>query len=366
MDRIAAADNLTIEIDDARWRLIANGADAPHVMVEAQPGQPLRYYTSFGASRRLPDTGALMADDIQRVVLGWSEQDYAWHLGLLLEAPLAQQRGSRWCEIARWPDPDTTRHADSAARAGEALASIVERPFAHIPPQPAAVPVSPAAPPAPPRPLPAPPLELDSWTLERTGSGCQLVRDPAVARGLVRRSLWYTLWIAVYIVLVITNFTSGIAPARPEFLPYLGVLSAVILAGLVIRNVYWLSVKPDRIVFDAAARTVTALRGQRERWRFDASALAGVIVSQVAEKGRRKQSLFTYGALNLQLTDGRFWFMLDMTQIEPLHEADADAPAPAEAMTVLSAGEVRTALQAAGMHIAEALGVTCWYDHRTR
>lgn len=364
MDQIAAADNLTIELDSARWRLIANGTNGveeARVLVEALPGQPVRYISGFASSRRLPDTGALAAADIQRVVLGWSEQDHAWHLGLLLEAPLAQARGSRWCEIAHWPDPDTTRHDAHATRAGSGLAQIVERPFARIAPQ--AAPPAPAPEAAP--PLPEPPLELDIWTLRRAGAALELVRAPSYARGLVRRSLWYAFWVAVYIVLIITNFTSGIAPARPEILPYVGLLAAAVLTALVVRNIYWLRTQPNRIVVDPATRSVTALRGSRQRWHLAAGVVEAVYTSQVAERARSGKTTYTYGELNLQLADGRFWFVLNLSGgLDALRDPDSDA-ASGEVVTLTPAA-VYTALQAAGAHIAAALDVPCRDDRRKR
>lgn len=359
MDRIAAADNLMIEMDEAHWRLIANGAGEARVLVEAQSGEPMRYMSGFASSRRLPKDGTLASSDIQRVVLGWSEQDAAWHLGLLLAAPLAQARGSRWCEIARWPDPDATRYDAPATRAGAGLAQIVERPFSRIAPQPEPTPAA-AAP-----PLPEPPLTLDCWTLVRTDGALALVRSPGCARGLARRSLWYGLWVVVYIVLIVTNFTSGIAPARPEFLPYLGLLAAAILTALVVRNVYWLRTQPNRIAIDPTARTITALRGRRQRWRFEASALEAVCVSQVAERGRSGGITYTYGELNLQLPGGRFWFILNMAHgIEALREPDAEALH--DDQVILTPEGVYTALQAAGLHIAAALGLPCRDDRRAR
>lgn len=362
MDRIAAADNLTIELDEARWRLIANGAGEMRVLVEALPGQPMRYISGFASSRRLPEAGALDTEDIQRVVLGWSEQDSAWHLGLLLETPLAQARGSRWCEIARWPDPDATQHDGPATRAGAGLAHIVDRPFSRIAPQAAPAP-QPEQPPAP--ALPELPLELDLWTLTRADAALTLVRAPAYARGLVRRSLWYGLWVVVYAVLIVTNYTSGIAPARPEFLPLLGLLAAVVLLALIVRNVYWLLTQPDRIVIDPAARAVTALRGRRQRWHFAAGAVEAVYVSQVADRSRSGKISYSYGELNLQLADGRFWFILSMTHsIDTLREPDADALS--SEVATLTPHDVYTPLQAAGAHIAAALDVPCRDDRRIR
>lgn len=358
MDRIAAADNLTIEMDEAHWRLIANGADETQVLVEAQPGEPMRYVSGFASSRRLPEGGALASSDIQRVVLGWSEQDAAWHLGLLLAPPLAQARGSRWCEIARWPDPDATRYAAPATRAGTGLAQMVARPFSRIAPQP-------EPPPAAALPLPALPLALERWTLAHADGALALVRAPAYARGLVRRSLWYGLWVVVYVVLIVTNFTSGIAPARPAFLPYLGLLAAVVLTGLIVRNAYWLRTQPNRIVIDPTARVITALRGKRQRWRFEASALEAVCVSQVAERSRSGGITYTYGELNLQLRGGRFWFILNMAHgIETLREPDVEALH--DDQVILTPEGVYTALQAAGLHMAAALGLPCRDDRRAR
>ena len=107
MEKISAAENITIEMEYEYWRLLQNGAEEPHVLVEARSGKPLNYIEEFASTRRLPETGSLPVNYIQRVVLGWSNVDKSWHLGLLLESELAQMRGSRWCEMAHWPDPST-------------------------------------------------------------------------------------------------------------------------------------------------------------------------------------------------------------------------------------------------------------------
>ena len=59
----------------------------------ANTGQPIKYLPVFAHKRRLPDTGRLPLDSIQRVVLGWSHEDESWHLGLLLGPELAEARG---------------------------------------------------------------------------------------------------------------------------------------------------------------------------------------------------------------------------------------------------------------------------------
>src|SRR6185369_11802124 len=134
MDRISAAGNLTIEVKPESWRLIVNGNSQERVLVEVSPGEPIRYIPTFAAKRRLPDTGKLPIENIQRVVLGWSNEDESWHLGLLLTPELASARGSRWCEIALWPDPVVNVFSDISSQAGRTLARTITRPFNLIEP----------------------------------------------------------------------------------------------------------------------------------------------------------------------------------------------------------------------------------------
>jgi len=77
MERISAARNLSIENQPEYWRLIVNGGGSERILVEARPGEPLRYVTTFGAQRRLPASGILPVENVERVVLGWSRQDEA-------------------------------------------------------------------------------------------------------------------------------------------------------------------------------------------------------------------------------------------------------------------------------------------------
>jgi len=365
MDRISAADNLTIEMQTDRWRLLVNGDQEERIVVEAQAGKPLKYISGFGKSRRLPDNGSLPVEHIQRVVVGWSNQDESWHLGLVLGAELAQARGSRWCEVARWPDPEINAYSDAASRAGEALAQAVTRPFYLVP---ADAEEKSAAPAAPSRPLPDLPLSLQTWTFERgSGDQFQFVQAKSQSRAAVRRILWYSFWTIVYIVLVVTSFTSGIAPAKPDFLPYLGVLSAVMLVVLIISNIYHLLVDPNRIVVDASTRTIRALRGRRERWGFSADQLQSVYVTLVTgktnpKKGDLKQHVH-YGELNLQLANGDFHYILDLEQggtftPDPAHVGDE------ETVVSLTSDNAYTDIQAVGVYVAQALSLPCWYDRR--
>ena len=138
-----------------------------HELLCAGPDGALRYSEAFAWSRHLPASGALANGHIERIMLGWSESDQAWHLGLLLTPQLAALRDSRWCELASWPDPDQSDFLELAERAGQSLAALTERPFQLIAPQAPAPqtrePLFEEAPPPPERPLPHLPLGLQRY-----------------------------------------------------------------------------------------------------------------------------------------------------------------------------------------------------------
>jgi hypothetical protein len=371
MEQISAAENVTIEMAIEYWRLLKNGAEDPYLLVEARSGSPLNYVEEFATTRRLPENGSLSIDHIQRVVLGWSNVDESWHLGLLLEAELAQARGSRWCEMAHWPDPSTAVFSDIATRAAESLAQVTTRPFYLVPPQP-------KAPEKPSRPLPELPLSFDNlWQLEQADAGnLQLVRSRRWASSKVRRILWYLLWVVVYIVLVVANLTSGIAPANPPFLPLLGALAAMILAGLIGHHLYSLLTEPNRFVIDTNQRQIRAHRGKRIRWQARAEQIQSIYVSQLVNEKKRKsrKPSASYGELNLHLTTGKFQPLIAVEQIED-YAAEAggtlDNPQTALPQTAnvdsvdsLTLHSFTTSLQAAGLYIAQALDLDAVYDQR--
>ncbi|GIL11298.1 MAG: hypothetical protein BroJett038_00180 [Chloroflexota bacterium] len=351
MNRISAAGNLTIEMNPENWRLIANGGGQEQILLEASPGQPLRYLPVFAQKRRLPESGALAGGQIQRVVLGWSQQDEAWHLGLMLDPELAQARGSRWCEIARWPDPDTTVFGDIANRAGRSLATTLQRPFNYLPPQPIE-----AAPPPPP-PLPELPLHFDQWTLQKTDA-LEFVRAPGWTRARLLRMIWYGLLVIVYAALSLLTLQGKIALPKPEFLPYLGLAVAALLAGAVLYTAYQLLAAPDRIRIDST-RAISGRRGSSQRWRLEAADYQAVYVTQVIGK-KGKQQIAQYGEINLLLVNGGFRHLISTGESpEPLQGNGGG-----DLLIELKPEDVHTDLQAAGLHMAQALGVPCWYDRR--
>nr|PZN54160.1 MAG: hypothetical protein DIU68_11060 [Chloroflexota bacterium] len=364
MRRISAGNNLTIDMDASHWRLVVNGDGSERVLVEASQGQPLRYMPTFGQRRRLPDTGLLPTLYIQRVVLGWSLKDEAWHLGLVLEPELAEARGSRWCEVAHWPDPERDLYLDIAREAGEHLAQAVARPFELIPPADGAR--AAAAAPAEPRPLPALPVAFDVWRVEARGDNTvEFVRSPSWARARILRIVWYLFWTVIYLVLSITTLSGKIALPKPEFLPYLGLASAGILVLITLNLIVQLIRQPNRFVVDGASGAVVALRGNSQRWRVERSEIESVYVSQVAgKKTRRGERTITHGEINLYLGNGKFKFLVENGQIALC--AGEDERPVSTGVYPLTPEMTRTPLQIAGAHVARVLGVPCLYDRRVR
>ncbi|HRL10837.1 MAG TPA: hypothetical protein PKX07_03095, partial [Aggregatilineales bacterium] len=93
MTRLPAEKDLIIEYDTFSWRLqrTVNGLDAP--LVSAEAASSLRLDPTFATRRGLPVE--LTAADLVEIVVGWSEPDTSWHMGLILAPELAAQRANR-------------------------------------------------------------------------------------------------------------------------------------------------------------------------------------------------------------------------------------------------------------------------------
>jgi hypothetical protein len=357
MTRITAANNITIEMEADRWRLLYTTSDQERELVDIVYGQPVKYGEAFASKRRLPEAGSLPASDIQRVVLGWSTDDQSWHLGLLLGDALAQGRGSRWCEMARWPDADTTLLRDSALLAGRALARVLGHPFNLIEPEvvPKPIPIQ------PPPPLRSLPLEFDEWSLENQDT-VSLVRSPRWARSQVLRTIWYAALVVIYFVLGILSLQNLIALPRPEFLPYLGIAVGVLLIGLLLYTVYRLFTHVNRIAISSSA--VSGMHGNQVRWRIERNQVQAVYVSEIINR-KNKRSVIQHGELNLYLQDGSFKNLL----IQP-HSTEDDhlngLVLPDDGIHTLTLYNATTDLQMAALHMAQNLNVECRYDIRAR
>ena len=369
MNQISAADNIVIDIQAERWRLIVNSDNKPRLLLEATAGGPLRYVPGFADTRRLPDNGSLSPDEVQQVVLGWSNVDEAWHLGLVFKEELAEMRGSRWCEMASWPDPETTVFLGIAREAGQNLARTLTCPFNLIPPKRKIEPES------EPVPLPKLPLTFGMWTLDQTESGqLELKRASRWAIGKITRIIWYSFWMVVYVALSIVTLNSSLALPNagtllpnPEVLPYLGLFSALVLAGLILRLLYLLLNRPGRICVDPETNNIYALWGERERWRVAHHGVQSVYVTQMLNK-KGKKRVVAYGELNIHKGGGEFQHILEQDQPEDnLNGYWKNDVKLEETIQALESDVTITSLQAAGLYIAEALGqVPCWYDQRVK
>ncbi len=356
MDRISAAGNLSIYIEPNRWRLSAAANGDERLLVEAAAGESLRYTNPFAEKRRLPG-GTLAIAQIQRVVTGWSREDQSWHLGLLFEASLAESRGSRWCELARWPDPDTSVFADVADQAGRALARILARPYNLIEPE--TISKSAPAPSLP--PLRALPLEFDQWTLEQKPN-LQFKRSSRWARARIIRLAWYGLLLLAYVALSVLSLQGIIALPRPEFLPYLGLATAVLLFGLMIYTLYQLVTQPSQILVESHG--VRARHASGHNWQINRNDVQAVYVSEVVNKKGKKRVIY-HGELNLYLHDGKFRTFLEQPHTIEDGIAPTDAP-PEDEVVLLTPHNAHTDLQVAGLHVANALKVECRYDRRVK
>lgn len=382
MNRISAAEHHLIEFDETVWALLSyTESGDTRVELEARTEEPLTYSSAFATSRRLPSTLSLPLNYVWQVVLGWSNDDEAWHLGLLLASDLATVRGSRWCELARWPDPDPAVFEDLAQQSARGLSMVIDCPMNIIPYQRAPRPGAEVKAELDTResiavtPLPNLPLDLGEWSLLRSGQGVlQLKRAANWKRKKYLRIIWFTLWLLVYLALSILTLNSDLALPNagamlpnPEILPYLGLIISLILFGLIVYHVIDLLRQPDRIVFDGERGRVTALRRKKPRWVRSSSDLRSVYVTEIINY-RGNNHIIYEQALNLFLSSNGF---LPIFHQENKHEVDtvartSDEPLE-EAVIRLTRSEARTDMQAAGLYIVEELGdIPCYYDRRTR
>jgi hypothetical protein len=132
METIKAADNLVIEIGQGLWQLASGRPNERPLLIATVGAVDLVYRPVFGEARQLPAGGGLATKDVDEVVVGWSHTDRAWHLGLLLKESVAENRGGRWCELARWPDDFALMSADRAEKAGAALAQTIDCKFRFV------------------------------------------------------------------------------------------------------------------------------------------------------------------------------------------------------------------------------------------
>jgi hypothetical protein len=358
--RIFATDHRLIEISPAGWRLVsANGAAENAILVEAAPGAALRYAAAFRSRQRLPESG-LQPAEIERVVLGWSASDQTWHLGLILQPALAEARGSRWCGLARWVDPNAEIHRAEAVEAGRALAQMLARPLAIVPPRTGEAEATASETPLP--PLPALPYTLDDWVITAPADhSLRFELRSTWARSRTIRAALYGLWALGFVVLSVTSFTSGIMLPTPPFLPWLGLACALWLLVLAARALMLMRRRPRWVEIDGAARVVRSAGGQIPVHQIDS-----VYATQTLKIRRRNAPVeqIRYGEVNLLLHDGSFSPVVAQLHFDLKQPLQAGEPLPGDAMLRLTEYTVRTTLQAAAVRVARLLGVPAWDDRR--
>lgn len=375
MTQSIASNQITVDYSYDKWRLIQMDNNDPKLIAEATPETGLRYNKYFATTRFLPPTGAISAQDISQVILGWSYETDAWQLGITLSPQLASARNSRWCELVRWSDPDISIYEDEAKAAGQALADVLEIPFRDVPPS------------SPPKPAPAPlpdlPLSVGIWTLDRvmTSEGLtsrdgelHLVRSQSYVNGKLGRIGWYTLWAVIYTVISIATLTSNLALPNagtllpnPQVLPYLGLVAALLLVGMIIQQIMQLLNEPDNIIISPYERSITGRRGRNIRWKVNANNIQSVYASEIVKKREAKPVVY-HSELNLHLINGKFQRIL--VEDEKISNANIDndfliKKNRAEGVTPLDTHEITTRLQAFALYVAECLGdLPAWHDLR--
>jgi hypothetical protein len=374
MTRISAAENHTIDMDFERWQLNQQDEEGNITLViDAKRGEPIHYNNNFAVTRHLPVGGELPLEYIQQVVVGWSYEDEAWHLGLLLMRDLADARKSRWCEVARWPDPDLDLFTDISKAAGQSLSQILGKPLNCVSPRPENKREAPS--------LPELPLEVGIWTLTQAGDNqLEFIRARKWAYAQTSRLVWYIFWAMIYLLLSLMTLNSSLALPNagtmlpnPQYLPYIGLATAALLVGMVFYLLYRLLTTPNRILIDGEAHRVVGCRGQKERWEKTGNNLCDVYVTQVVKDKRDKRTVY-HGEINLRQTSGEFYCLFQNADREeenlPVDEAADGKKKTVESedmISALTAWDDLNNLQSAGLHIAKTLGdMPCWYDRRNQ
>lgn len=312
MHTFKVADSLVLKIDEDEWRLVADRSDGLTLFTVTAAEQVINYRPEFARARRLPPDGELPASVVQEIVVGWSQVDQHWHLGLLLEAALAESRGGRWCQLARWAQVPETRAREDAREAGRLLAEMLgaKLRFVDMPAVPvtysgvAASSANPGAlvvdaPPAqvseqtivspkPARPIELP-LDLGDWRLRGIDIGLQWEHKGVWGFSTIWSILGRVVLGIVFIVLSVLTLQSSYATVQPAVLPYVGI---VIGAGLLVAAVYHAirMLRVEAVVVDRdecqVRRHLDLTSDVLETYEFDE--IAAVVATQIAQGGRQR------------------------------------------------------------------------------
>ncbi len=393
---IRAAHDLTIEIDTLGWRLY-NGAQhpahpqTPFALLEATP-QHIVCAAAFAQSRQLPTT-QLAPTDVARVVVGWAPESRNWHLGLLLAARPESGYRMRWCGLASWPSGEAHAYQEEAQQAGRALAQTIGRPL-HIIPAPSAPPLTvsgdtqpmqattpleppPTAQAATPEeetiPLHTLPLTVEAWRLERTPQGLLWRPRTRWVVGTFGKAIGLAALAALYLVLGIGTQTSGIAPVRPSWLPWLGIAVALWLLNNAWHHVHAL-LKVQEVIIDVDAHEARAVErfSGKARWRLPFEAVAYVLLSQTPAQApwwphKDDHTPITQDVwLHLADREDRFYEVAALEQVEGISHRwqEVKAQQKMRARRPLHLRDYDTPAHHAARVLAETLHVPLWLDVR--
>jgi hypothetical protein len=364
----------TLSFSTTSWALSANGTDDVYITHGT-----VQYSPMFAELRALPADG-LQTQDIRAAVLGFSESDQQWHLGLLLNTTLAAQRQSRWCPLMQWHSASVSSddggvQSSEPYQALQALAQVLGVPYQVVDRSDTSSKTKRKA-----VPLAALPLTTGQWTL---------VQDPAEDGTLryerekrwwydrLARGVWYAVLTVVYVAVSIATLNSPLALPNegmmlpvPQYLPYLGLFSAVIIVCLSIYH-FWLAfTSADAFEFapDGDVRTLRGTNVVRTTSVQDAARpTQGVYLTQLLSNHSANATV-VHAVLNLWQGETNFQKLItfDPLQLPAMPQVTDDDGAAVDGVLPFNTDLATTPLQHAALHIAQTLGVPCYYDQRIR
>jgi hypothetical protein len=373
MTTIAAANNVNITLENGEWSLTTGSTAAPTTptiggtdtspLVRATKSG-LSYTAPFASARRLPITGLPIAD-ISMVVLGWAYEDNAWHLGVLLTPRAAEERGGRWCGLARWD----TASEDEARSASSALADVLGVSYHVVPPPTqrgdlgvltAPAESTPAEPSAPPIPLMPLPIVTGEWELRElpNESGAQWQRTSAWRKDSYLRVAFLFILAPIFAMLSIGSLLTPFAPVQPSALPFVGLALAAILLLLSLSQLFGVLRSPVFIV-DTRQKMVRHTSGKRTVMQVPFEGVEYVLTSHVTNRRTPKTGQILAEAW-VHLHSPRRGFL----PVVYVHSLEGKSDAPILERTDLDLHLVNTPLHHAAQIVADMIGVPAFVEER--
>lgn len=351
---IAADRNLLITFDDVRWlmRLPQLAADSP--VIDANSGG-ISYLAMFGTARRLPAAGVLLSEDLTDVLVGWSAEDSAWHLGLLVRDSLAAGRGSRWVELASWPGDE---QADANA-AGSALARVLDKPYRLITADDSARTKRGAT-------DHTLPVTFREWRVSEEFSGIQWSRTTQWRNDMLLRSIFFLVLTPLFAVLSIGALVSPYARVQPEWLPLIGIALALIMLYIALVTLRAMFGSPTTLIDTRLSVIRQSRRGSQKMVQSPFEGLQYVLVSHTIS---RRQPMPAVPDRDFAVMD--VWVHLASTRrgfIEICHsenvEGDIGRGVSFESRRPFNRAEIDTPAHYAAQRTADAIGVSLFVESR--